>query len=161
MAATSRIPAALDGLLAAAVAAVGSTVAVVDGPPLSWTPLRAPTDVVSDRQALFVGATPNGEASAESGQDFNAAGNVSRDERAVLHCTAWAGAGDQDIKARRDEAFAIVGALESAITANPNLGVPSVLYYGPLAFRRVSSRQTEAGPDCVVEFDVPVRSYLS
>lgn len=160
MSATSRIPAALDGLRAAAIAALGATVSVVDGPPLDWAPLKMPGDAVSERQALFIGATPGGDSSAESAEDFNAAGNVSRDERAVLHCTAWSGAGDQDVKARRDEAFAIVAAVEQAIRADGTLGA-AVLYAGPITVRRASSRQTNGGPDCVVEFDVPVRSYLT
>lgn len=161
MSLTSRIPAALDGLRTAAVAALGATVSVVDGPPLDWAPLKMPGDAVSERQALFVGAAPGGDSSAEGEQDFNAAGAVSRDEQAVIHCTAWSGAGDQDIKARRDETFAIVAAVESAIAADETLGVPSVLWFGPVRVTRAALRQGERGPDCVVEFDVPVRSYLS
>lgn len=160
MSLTSRVPAALDALRAAAVAAIGTTVTVVDGPPLDWAPLRFPGDAVSERQALFIGAAPGEDSGVEAVQDHNAAGAVSRDERAVIHCTAWSGAGDQDVKARRDEAFAIVGAVELAIAGDPTLS-GAVLYAGPVQIVRTAGRQGQHGPDCVVEFDVPVRSYLS
>lgn len=156
----TAIPAAWDALVTLAQAAVGGTVTVVDGPPLEWSPLRFPFDAVNLRQALFVGAAPGEDSGAEAAQDFNAAGNVSRDERAVVHCTAWSGAGGQDVKARRSEAVGIVATFGAAIDADRTLG-GAVLYAGPLQVTRVSPRQGQGGPDCVVEFDVPVRSYLS
>lgn len=160
MSTSSRIPAALDGLRAAVTAALGATVTVVDGPPLEWAPLKLPTDAVSERQVLLVGAMPGDDSAAEAVQDFSAAGNVARDELAVIHCTAWSGAGDQDIKGRRDEAFAIVAAVEQAVRTDPTLG-GAVLYAGPVTVTRTGLRQGQRGPDCVVEFDVQVRSYLS
>ena len=157
----STIPAAIDGLLAAAAAAIGATVSVVDGPPLQWNPLKLPDPGgPSASKVLLVGATPNGDSSADGVEDFNAAGNVSRDERFSIHCTAWSGAAGGTAKNRRDDAFAVVAAVERALRTDGTLG-GAVLYAGPVSVIRHQSRQTEGGPDCVVEFDVPVRSYLS
>jgi hypothetical protein len=156
--ATSRIPAALDALRAAAVAAL-PTVTVVDGPPLDWDTVQVAVNAVSDRQFLFVGALVGVDVAVVGEQEFNAAGAVSRDERFTINCTAWCNAGESDVKARRDEAFAVVAAVEQFIRTDPSLG-GAVLYARVAEVGRVGLRQTEQGADATVEFTVACRAYL-
>lgn len=161
MATTSRIPAAIDALLAAARTALPA-VSVVDGPPLSWDGIQLadPADAVSERAYLFVGADLDSDVSAAGEQDFNAAGAVSRDETFAVSFVAYAWNGDPKVKDRRDEAFAIVSGIESALRGDPALA-GAVLYSRVATVGRVAQRQTEGGSDCSVEFTVACRAYLS
>jgi hypothetical protein len=106
---TSRVPAAVDALLAILRAAPAlAEVAIVDGPEaLNYTQLRR----------LYVGWRPDGEAAVSLQQEFNAAGARTRNEAFTISCYAEARAGDKDMKARRDEVFALVGEVETALRA--------------------------------------------
>lgn len=106
---TSRVPAAVDALLAILRAAPAlSDVDVLDGAPaVNLTALRR----------LYVGWQPDGEAAVALEQQFNAAGARTRDEAFAISCYAEARSGDKDIKARRDEVFALVGEVETALRA--------------------------------------------
>jgi hypothetical protein len=156
---TSRIPAALDALKAACDAAVGATVTVVLGPPLSWDHVQVAGSAVSESQFLFVGASPGSDASATGQQDFNAAGAVSRDERFDINLTAYCWSGDADVKARRDEAFTLLAAVENALRSDPSLA-GAVLYARVATVSDVAMRQVATGSDCLVEFQVSCRAYL-
>lgn len=106
---TSRVPAAVDALLAILRAAPAlSEVAIVDGPVgINLTQL----------QRIHVGWQPGGDAAVALEQSFNAAGARTRNEAFTISCYAEARAGDTDIKARRDEVFALVGEVETALRA--------------------------------------------
>lgn len=106
---TSRVPAALDALLEILRAAPGlSETAIVDGPPsVNLSPL----------QRLYVGWQPYGESAVTLEQAFNGAGARTRDEAFQIACYAEARSGDKDMKARRDEVFALVGEVETALRA--------------------------------------------
>jgi len=106
---TSRVPAAVDALLAILRAAPGlAQVDVIDGPAaINYTQL----------QRLYVGWQPNAEAAVSLEQAFNSAGARTRDEAFSIHCYAEARAGDKDMQARRDEVFALVGEVETALRA--------------------------------------------
>ncbi|MFE5079963.1 hypothetical protein [Streptomyces mirabilis] len=106
---TSRVPAAVDALLAILRAAPAlAEVAIVDGPEaLNYAQLRR----------LYVGWRPDGEAAVSLQQEFNAAGARTRNEAFAITCYAEARAGDKDMKARRDEVFALVGEVETALRA--------------------------------------------
>jgi hypothetical protein len=68
-------------------------------------------------QRLYVGWRPDGEAAVSLQQEFNAAGARTRNEAFTISCYAEARAGDKDMKARRDEVFALVGEVETALRA--------------------------------------------
>jgi hypothetical protein len=106
---TSRVPAAVDGLLAILTAAPAfAEVDVIDGPAaVNYT----------RRKRLYVGWQPGAEAAVALTQDFNSAGARSRDEAFTIACYAEARAGDTVMKDRRDEVFALVGEVETALRA--------------------------------------------
>jgi hypothetical protein len=106
---TSRVPAAVDALLAILRAAPAlAEVAIVDGPSsVNFTQLRR----------LYVGWHPGGEAAVSLTQDFNSAGARTRDEVFAISCYAEARAGDKDMQGRRSEVFALVGEVETALRA--------------------------------------------
>ncbi|MFJ2718997.1 hypothetical protein [Streptomyces sp. NPDC087437] len=106
---TSRVPAAVDGLLTALRAAPGlNGVAVVDGPP---------SVNLTARKYVFVGWQPGGDIAVSLAQTFNSAGARTRDETFQIAGYIEVRAGDKDMKARRDDAFAILGEIETALRA--------------------------------------------
>ena len=109
MVTTSRVPAAVDALLAILQAAPAlAGVAIVDGPPsVNLTELRR----------IHVGWQPGTDAAVSLEQSFNSAGARTRDEAFSIACYAEARAGDKNMKARRDEVFALVGEVETALRA--------------------------------------------
>jgi len=159
MSTTSRIPAAIDALVSKLTTAIGTTTNVVDGPPLSWDTVALAQDAVTESRFLFIGADPADDVSAQGVQDFNAAGAVSRDEQFEITCTAFVWGGDQVMKTRRDEAFAIVASVEQTIRSDPSLGA-AVLYSRVSAINSLDQRQTEDGTDATVTFTVACRAYL-
>lgn len=108
--ATSRVPAAIDALLAILRAAPGlEGVSIVDG---------APAVNLTDRQRIYVGWQPNGESAVELSQDFAGAGARTRDEAFTISCYAESRSGDTDKAAlHRDRVFALVGEVEIALRA--------------------------------------------
>lgn len=106
---TSRVPAAVDALLAILRAAPAlAEVAIVDGPSsVNFT----------QKQRLYVGWQPSGEAAVSLEQAFNGAGARTRDETFTIACYAEARSGDTDMQTRRNEVFALVGEVETALRA--------------------------------------------
>jgi hypothetical protein len=106
---TSRVPAAVDALLAILRARPGlEGVRIVDGP--------EPTNLTAKR-FIFVGWSPMGEAAVSLQQEFNGAGARTRNEAFQITGYAEARSGDKDMAARRTEAFALVGEIEQALRA--------------------------------------------
>lgn len=107
---TSRVPAAVDALLAILCAAPGlADVTVVDGPPA--------TNLTNLRH-VFVGWQPSADSAVSLTQEFNAAGARTRDEAFVIACYAEARSGDTDMQARRGEVFALLAEVETALRAS-------------------------------------------
>lgn len=107
--ATSRVPAAVDALLAILDASAAlDGVSIVDGPP---------TTNLSDSDHVFVGYQPGAESSVTLAQNFNSAGARTRDEDFTIACYAESRSGDTDMQARRSRAFALVAAVETALRA--------------------------------------------
>lgn len=107
---TSRVPAAVDALLALLGARPAlADVAVVDGPP---------TVNLTQKRRIHIGWAPGADVSVELEQAFNGAGARTRDEAFSISGYAEARAGDKDLKARRDEAFALLGEIEQALRAS-------------------------------------------
>ncbi|MFJ6561861.1 hypothetical protein ACIQMV_18770 [Streptomyces sp. NPDC091412] len=106
---TSRVPAAVDALVAVLRAAPGlADVTVVDGPPAVN---------LTDRRLLFVGWQPGGETAVSLTQTFNSAGARTRDEAFQIAGYIEARTGDKDMQATRSKAFAILGEIETALRA--------------------------------------------
>ena len=107
---TSRVPAAIDALLAILQAAPElSEVAIIDGPT---------TINYTQKRRVYVGWTPSAEAAVTIEQAFNAAGARTRDEAFSISCYAEARSGDTAMKDRRDEVFALLGVVETALRAS-------------------------------------------
>ncbi|MFJ6566428.1 hypothetical protein ACIQNU_03350 [Streptomyces sp. NPDC091292] len=107
--ATSRVPAAMDALLAilrAAPALAG--VRIVDGPEA----VNA-----TDRQRIHIGWQPGADQAIELEQEFASAGARRRDEMFSIGCYAEARAGDTDMAVQRARVFALVAAVETALRA--------------------------------------------
>ncbi|MFJ8555309.1 hypothetical protein [Streptomyces sp. NPDC093676] len=107
--ATSRVPAAVDALVAILRAAPGlADVEVVDGPPaVNLTSLKR----------IHIGWQPGADSAVSLEQSFNSAGARSRNEAFQIAGYIEARAGDKDMQARRTEAFAILGEIETALRA--------------------------------------------
>lgn len=106
---TSRVPAAVDALLAILRAAPGlAGVAIVDGPE---------SVNAASLQRIHIGWQPGADTAVSLQQSFNAAGARTRDEVFEIACYAEARAGNTDIQGRRNEVFALVGEVETALRA--------------------------------------------
>ena len=107
--ATSRVPAAVDALVAIlqAVPALAE-VRVVDGP-----------DAVNatERHRIHIGWQPDAEAAVVLQQTFASAGARTRDEEFTISCYAESRGGDMDMSVRRAKVFAMVAAVEDALRA--------------------------------------------
>ncbi|WP_442653787.1 hypothetical protein [Streptomyces pseudogriseolus] len=104
------MPAAIEQLLVILRARPAlDDVAIVDGP----ASVNA-----SELRRIHVGWAPGADSSVALQQQFNGAGARTRDEAFDISCYAEARAGDKDMKARRDEVFALVGEVEQALRAS-------------------------------------------
>lgn len=119
---TSRVPAVIDYLVAAftAAATLGAAadpVTVYDGPALSGA---------TPQLVLWVGLDdPDAEGytvAAETDSAWAALGAQARNEQITVHCVALAWSGDRIVKTARDQAFGIVGAVETLLRADVMLG---------------------------------------
>ncbi|WP_416983552.1 hypothetical protein [Streptomyces sp. T028] len=109
MATTSRVPAAVDALLAIVQALPAlAGVRIVDGPP---------TVNLTDPDRIHVGWQPGAESAVSLQQQWNAAGARTRDEMFAIACYAESRSGDTDMAVRRQRLFAMVAAVEQALRA--------------------------------------------
>ena len=154
----SRIPQVLDYLVAMASGLTATTLAgvqVQDGPPTqSLAGLPRVLVIGGEWQPSDV-ARPGATGTQEPSM-----GNASRNETISVACSAFSQSGDTDMRARRDEAFAVEAALENAVIADRTLGglcygdarVASVDDYRPL--------QNERGSAAVVDFTITCTALL-
>lgn len=111
----SRVPAAIDAVVALLVAA---NVKTWDGPVVTG-------DYAA---AVFVGydGDPDGDhVSAEADQSWAGIGAKVRDEEIDITCAAIALLGDGTVKAARDTVYAMVEKVETALRGTPSLGLSS------------------------------------
>lgn len=107
--ATSRVPAAVDALLAILGAAPGlDGVLVLDGPP--WQNFTG-------QERIYVGWQPSEAPAVTLAQDFNAAGARTRDEEFTINCYAEAWSGGTDMQPQRARVFELVAVVEAALRA--------------------------------------------
>ncbi len=152
---TSRVPAAVDSLLAILRARPAlAEVAIVDGP----TAVN-----LTSRRRIYVGWSPSAGQAVELQQEFNGAGARTRDEMFAISCYAESRGGDKDMSFRRNDAFALVGEVETALRATssnptaPNLG--GVVLWAELTTGNVLQDFTE-GAQVGVEFTVSCRARI-
>lgn len=108
--ATSRVPAAIDALLAILRADVGlSGVQVLDGPPVGD---------MADQDYVAVGWQPDSDEAVQIVQTFAYAGARARDEEFAILCWLDTWTGDSDVRARRLRAFELLAVVENAIRAS-------------------------------------------
>lgn len=158
---TSAIPAAIDGLLAlctGATARGGSLagVTILDGPPP-----KTPTVP----RLLCIGDVPDDDGPAATAiQEFLNVGANRKDETFSIFCTVVARSGSTAVKPMRDQAFAIVGAVENLLRqgqpgADPRLG--GVVKWAALAGDfRYTPIQLDGGLWVEVGFSVECRARI-
>ncbi|MFJ9020803.1 hypothetical protein ACIRPU_12585 [Streptomyces sp. NPDC102259] len=105
---TSRVPDAVDALVAIVVGLALDGVRVVDGP-----------DAVNatERHRVHIGWSPSSESAVTLQQQWNAAGARTRDEEFSIACFAESRGGDTDMAFRRRKVFEMVAAIEQALRA--------------------------------------------
>lgn len=87
-------------------------------------------------------------------------GNASRRESITVDCSAYSQSGDLDMKPRRDEVFAFVGALEQALVADRTL---SGLVMGDTRISAIEGYrpvQNEAGAAAICDFTIAATAAL-
>jgi hypothetical protein len=152
---TSRVPAAVDALLAILRAAPGlSAVAVLDGDPsVNFT----------DKRLIIIGAGGGDSPAVELSQDFASAGARNRDESFTIRCRAESSAGDQEISLQRTRVFELVGEVEIALRATdanptaPTLG--GVVQWAHVTAGDLVQNKTSGGL-AVLAFDVTCRARI-
>lgn len=152
--ATSLIPKVIDAVYSTAKAHLPDT-NVYDGFGVTVEP---------GLDYLMVGVDdPDGQRSAsaaEATQDWAHANSTTRDENGVVTCAAVSWNGDGDAKAARDHAFATVAAVETAVRADPTLGVAGVLYAHVTGPIELSQDQTQTGAVAYVLFRITYRARI-
>lgn len=146
---TSRVPAAIDALLATAKARFASDVLVTDGPlgSLSHT-------------GTIVEVGIGGEAPAVTGTQSKQAGmGTRRSEDFTIGCGISANDGGMDMKVSRDRVAVALAEFEAMLTADPHLGgVVDFAELGP-DFEWLQS-QHQDGAFAGLLFTVHVRALL-
>ncbi|MFF9625445.1 hypothetical protein [Streptomyces griseosporeus] len=105
---TSRVPDAIDALVAIVAGLALDGVRVVDGP----DPVNA-----TEKHRIHIGYSTSTDTAVELQQQWNAAGARTRDEDFTIHCYAESRGGDKDMSLRRRKVFEMVGAIEQALRA--------------------------------------------
>lgn len=108
---TSRIPAAIDALVAIFAGALPD-VQILDGPP----------NVNLESDFVAVGWSPYVDTAADAQQQFVSLGTQRREEDFTVACYADSYSGDTGASARRARVFQLVGAAETALRADATLG---------------------------------------
>jgi len=153
---TSRVPAAIAALVDICRTSPGlAGVEIVDGPPIID---------LSNPDLVFIGWQPGEDQAATLTQSFNGAGARTRDEDFVITCYAEARSGDTDIAAQRVRAFALVGAVETALRATNELPEAPTLngtvLWAHLTAGNLTQAQTKAGAVVGVAFSVTCRARI-
>lgn len=158
MATTSRVPAAIDALLAVLRAAPElQQVSIIDGPPV--------TDL-TDEDLVFVGWQPEADTGVgvQLTQDFAGATTRIRDESFEIGCYAESRSGDVDMKARRDRAFALVAVVEQVLrgteAAPDAASLGGAVLWSHLTAGNLRQLQTQDGALAGLDFTVSCRARI-
>ncbi|MET9957035.1 hypothetical protein ABZ135_36545 [Streptomyces sp. NPDC006339] len=154
--ATSRVPAAVDALLAVLGAAPAlAEVLIVDGPP---------HNNLTGAERIYVGWQPSDSAAVSLTQDFNGAGARTRDEDFVISCYAEVWSGITDMQPQRARVFELVGVVEDALRATnaapeaPTLG--GTVLWSHLTAGDLMQDQTTDGARAGLSFQVACRARI-
>lgn len=155
----SSIPAAIDALVTAVKASATFTgVKVFDGP-------RVTTEDLVNKDRLYIGDSVDDEPAVD-GEEFSPhADMISRDEAYSIVVTAEAWSGDQDMKARRDRAFALKNGVETilrpTVPGGPEPTLGGVVMWAEVAGGvKLIQRQTTNGAVASVTFHVQCRARI-
>lgn len=160
---TSAVPAVTDYLVAAATAALTGVV-VFDGP-------NPTADTLAEPKHLWIGwdtQGSSGEPAADAAQDWPVSDfGRTKDEDGTIICTADAWSGSTTIKTHRDDAAAIVAAVELLLRGTPQQGGPGdasmgglVLWSGVNGPYQWYPRQNQSGAGCGVVFRIIYKARL-
>ena len=150
--ATSVVPALIDALFAAAVAALPNA-RVSDGVGVSSDP----------GDFLMIGVSddgPNPSTAVSSRQTWANANGTTRDESGNITCMAVSWNGNADAKAARDSAYATKAAVENLLRANPSLGVSGVLWTSVGTDESLDQNQDDLGALAILVFTIAYRARI-
>jgi len=155
----SRLPLVLDALVDLCTAATTpgaplEGVRILDGPPATE---------LADRRVLALGDDDQSATAATAQQEWATLGRGAKDESGFITCTAYARAGDTDLRARRAEVFALMAALETLLRpgqpdTDPTLGglVLWTAVGGQITYRQ----EQQGGSLAVLTFEVAYRARI-
>ena len=144
---TTRAAAVLDTLVSTLAAVPALTGRVWDGPPVTGDPLP---EVVTVGYAF----DDDDDTAVDIRQEYHDLGPAAkRDETLDVLCAAYAANGDGDMAAARARAVTLLGAVETALRANPGLGLADALRT-ELTVGTMRQAQTAQGTACIVQFTV-------
>lgn len=154
--ATSRVPAAIDALLALWRSAPGlAGVQILDGPPVGDQ---------ADADYLSVGWSPTSDLAVEFAQDFNAAGARTRDEEFSIQCYLDTWTGDTDVATRRTRAFELLAVCEETIRASSsNPTAPTLngaVLWAEIAAGSLMQANTDQGVRAAIPFTVACHARI-
>lgn len=158
---TSSIPAAVDYLVTTCTKTFGSTVQVMDGPPVSGTELTA-----NDR--LWIGYSPlSPDLPAVTGdQQFANLGARSRNETYAIVCAIEQWSGDPTMQALRDGAFSLLATVETLLRGtngdpgDTTLG-RAVLFSQIAGGIQVDTQMDTSGAGVLIQFHVKCTARLT
>ena len=157
---TTVVPAVIDYLVAtftasSSLGAATPPVAIYDGP--------VTTGAVA-QQVLWVGLQDPDAVlppiGAESQQEWVGVGARQRNEYLTIHCVAEAWAGTTDVKTMRDNAYAIVAAVETILQGDPTLGGHVLFTDNTMPQRQLRQQNTENGQLARVYFSIKAKARI-
>ena len=151
--AASRVPAAIDAIVALLAAAVGAT-AVTDGPQLAG-------DIPPVLVCVGYDGAPDSDMHAISNwtRVWAGLGAQKQNEAFDVDCCVIGFAGDTDVKTRRDAVFATFALAEAALRAQIDLGLPSPTVTR-IAYGGYFQEQTDRGLQTRIPFSVNVQTRI-
>lgn len=150
----SRVPAAIDAVLALLDGSLSEGTVVIDGPTIVTT---------GATKQVYVGydGDPDGDyVAASSDQDWaSALGTGRREETLTVACAVLVQNGAGNVKQARDDAYAVLGEVSDILRANVNLGfpAPSVAH---LRNPGLHQYQTNSGVEARITFEIALSTRI-
>lgn len=162
---TSRLPYVIDALVTLLRAtsgyrdpeSTGAGIPVFDGPEYG---------IVGDRATTWLCVGWSGDPDApqdggEASQVIASLGNVHREETGSIPLRVVSQSGDRDMQARRNAAFAAMGAVEDLVRGTPQLGLDASWMREAHLSGRYSYRQEyNAGAVFTLDFPIAFRARI-
>lgn len=162
---TSRIPAVIDGVVAAMRSLPGyrDPEATTTGVPVYDGPM---VGVSGDRESTWVcigwsGTPDTEETSGTAQQTIATLGNRIREETGQITVRVVSQSGDTDSKGRRDAAFTVLGDLEDAVRDDPRLALdPTWMREIHMSGEIQVNQYFGAGPVCEITTSLGYRARI-